>query len=182
MSELLGLGGDKPVHRIGGSDLCDLSGITPGMLTTLGKRDIVVRLGHDAYDLEESARRYIASLRETASGRGGEEQVLDLTSERAQLAREQTDAQALKNAVLRGEYVPAGEFERAWADTRHAGHNRATLANRAILYENARLQKPERWSGKTRNQSFKGQEVPRKPHNTPRRPHSRPAAMVHCRA
>ena len=101
MSELPGLGGDKPVHRIGGSDLCDLFGITPGMLTTLGKRDTVVRLGHDAYDLEESTRRYIANLRETASGRGGEEQVLNLTSERARLAREQADAQALKNAVLR---------------------------------------------------------------------------------
>jgi len=66
MSELPGLGGDKPVHRIGGSDLCDLFGITPGMLTTLGKRDIVVRLGRDAYDPEESTRCYIASLRERA--------------------------------------------------------------------------------------------------------------------
>jgi transposase InsO family protein len=36
-------------------------------------------------------------------------------------------------------------------DARHAGHDRATLANRAILYANARAQKPERWSGKTRN-------------------------------
>ena len=116
MSELPGLGGDKPVHRIGGSDLCDLFGITPGMLTALGKRDIVVRLGHDSYDLEESTRRYVASLRETASGRGGEEQVLNLTGERARLAREQADAQALKNAVARGENVPAIEVERAWAD------------------------------------------------------------------
>lgn len=124
MSELPGLGGDKPVHRIGGSDLCDLFGITPGMLTTLGKRDIVVRLGHDAYDLEESTRRYIASLRETASGRGGEEQVLNLTSERARLAREQADAQALKNAVLRGEYVPASDVERAWSDTLRALRSR----------------------------------------------------------
>ena len=124
MSELPGLGGDKPVHRIGCSDLCDLFGITPGMLTTLGKRDIVVCLGHNAYDLEESARRYIASLRETASGRGGEEQVLNLTSERARLAREQADAQALKNAVLRGEYVPAIDVERAWADTLRALRSR----------------------------------------------------------
>ncbi len=116
MSELPGLGGDKPVHRIGGSDLCDLFGITPGALTALGKRDTVVRLGHDAYDLEESTRRYVASLRETASGRGGEEQVLNLTGERARLAREQADAQALKNAVARGENVPAIEVERAWAD------------------------------------------------------------------
>ncbi|WP_397544903.1 transposase [Roseicitreum antarcticum] len=34
---------------------------------------------------------------------------------------------------------------------RHAGHDRATLANRASLYANARSQNPERWSGKTRN-------------------------------
>ena len=116
MSELPGLGGDKPVHRIGGADLCDLFEITPGMLTALGKRDIVIRLGHDSYNLEESTRRYVASLRETASGRGGEEQVLNLTGEQARLAREQADAQALKNAVARGENVPAIEVERAWAD------------------------------------------------------------------
>ena len=36
-------------------------------------------------------------------------------------------------------------------DARHAGRDRATLANRAILYANARSQNPERWSGKTRN-------------------------------
>jgi transposase InsO family protein len=34
---------------------------------------------------------------------------------------------------------------------RHAGHDRTTLANRAMLYANARAQNPERWSGKTRN-------------------------------
>ncbi|MFN3847198.1 MAG: IS3 family transposase [Paracoccaceae bacterium] len=34
---------------------------------------------------------------------------------------------------------------------RHAGHDRATLANRASLYANARSQNPERWTGKTRN-------------------------------
>ena len=36
-------------------------------------------------------------------------------------------------------------------DARHAGHDRATLANRASLYANARAQNPQRWSGKTRN-------------------------------
>ena len=34
---------------------------------------------------------------------------------------------------------------------RHAGHDCATLANRASLYANARAQNPQRWSGKTRN-------------------------------
>ena len=36
-------------------------------------------------------------------------------------------------------------------NARHAGHDRATLASRAILYANARAQNPQRWSGKTRN-------------------------------
>lgn len=36
-------------------------------------------------------------------------------------------------------------------EARHAGRDRATLANRASLYANARSQNPERWSGKTRN-------------------------------
>ena len=36
-------------------------------------------------------------------------------------------------------------------DARHTGTDRATLANRAGLYANARTQNPERWSGKTRN-------------------------------
>ncbi|WP_290689981.1 MULTISPECIES: terminase small subunit [unclassified Haematobacter] len=115
VQELPGLG-DRPVHRIGGSDLCDLWGITPGALTGLVKREIAIRLGHDAYDLVESTRRYLEHLRGTASGRGGEEQILNLTGERARLAREQADAQALKNAALRGELVKADEVERAWAD------------------------------------------------------------------
>ncbi len=34
---------------------------------------------------------------------------------------------------------------------RHGGNDRDALANRAILYANARAQKPERWSGKARN-------------------------------
>ena len=36
-------------------------------------------------------------------------------------------------------------------DERHAGRDRATLADRASLHPNARAQNPERWSGKTRN-------------------------------
>ena len=36
-------------------------------------------------------------------------------------------------------------------DTRHAGRDPETLANRASLYANARAQNPERWSGNPRN-------------------------------
>lgn len=38
---------------------------------------------------------------------------LDLNAERARLAKEQADAQELKNAQLRGELVPAGDQEAA---------------------------------------------------------------------
>lgn len=36
-------------------------------------------------------------------------------------------------------------------NARHVGQDRSTLAKRAILFANARAQKPERWSGNTRN-------------------------------
>lgn len=117
MQELPGLEGDRAVARIGGADLCNLLRITPAALTGLVKRDLAVKLGHDAYDLAETVGRYAEHLRGTASGRGGEEQVLTLTGERARLARAQADAQELKNATLRRELVPAAEVERAWADT-----------------------------------------------------------------
>ena len=41
-------------------------------------------------------------------------------------------------------------------NARHAGHDRATLANRASLSANARVQNPERWSGKARNRQPAG--------------------------
>lgn len=36
-------------------------------------------------------------------------------------------------------------------EARHAGTDRATLTNRAVLYAKARAQNPQRWSGKIRN-------------------------------
>ena len=114
VSELPGIAGDAPVHRIGGADLCDLFGITPGALTGLVKRGIAVKLGHDAYDLTASTRAYLEHLRGTASGRGGEEQVLTLTGERARLARAQAEAAELKNAQTRGELVKADQVVTEW--------------------------------------------------------------------
>lgn len=112
----LDLGGDGPVHRIDGPGLCDLLGVSPAMLTELKNRGIARHLGRDAWDLAATVRAYCAHLRGTASGRGGEEEVANLTAERARLAREQADAQALKNAVLRRELVPVAEVAREWGD------------------------------------------------------------------
>ncbi|MBB94658.1 MAG: DNA packaging protein [Rhodobacteraceae bacterium] len=108
--------GDEPLHRIGGKDLCALLDISSGALTDLKKRDIAVHLAHDSYDLVETVRRYTAHLRSTAARWGDSDQVPQLTAEKARLAKEQADAQALKNAKARGELVDAAEVERTWSD------------------------------------------------------------------
>ncbi len=108
------LGGES-VHRISGPDMCELLAISPAALSDLKKRGIAVRFGHDAYDLGATVSAYVAHLRGVASARGGEEHVLALTTERARLAKEQADAQALKNAALRGEMVSAQEVSQEWA-------------------------------------------------------------------
>ena len=76
-------------------------------LTDLVQRDIAIRHARDSYDLVQSTRNYVQHLRGVASGRGGEEATLNLTEERARLAREQADGVALKNAKARGELVAA---------------------------------------------------------------------------
>lgn len=111
----LGLEGER-VHTVGGKDMCDLLGLTSGALTDLKKRGIAVHLGHDAYDLKATVSAYVLHLRGIASGRGGEEQALTLTTERARLAREQADSVALKNAALRCELVPASDVAREWSE------------------------------------------------------------------
>jgi len=111
----LPLEGDA-VHRIGGADLCKLLDLSPPALTDLKKREIAVHLAHDVYDLEETVRRYVVHLRGIAAGWGTADEAAKLTAERARLAKEQADAQAMKNATLRGELVKAADVERAWAD------------------------------------------------------------------
>lgn len=51
---------------------------------------------------------YCERLRDQAAGRLGESMGLDLVQERAALAREQREGQAIKNAVARREYAPVG--------------------------------------------------------------------------
>ncbi|WP_312781638.1 hypothetical protein [Acidovorax temperans] len=51
---------------------------------------------------------YCERLRDQAAGRMGETYGLDLVQERAALAREQREGQAIKNAVARREYAPVG--------------------------------------------------------------------------
>jgi len=43
-------------------------------------------------------------------------EALDLTAEKARLAKEQADSMTLKNAILRGEMLNAAEVERSWSE------------------------------------------------------------------
>lgn len=63
-------------------------------------------------DLDAIRLAYIGHLRELAAGRRSEGG-LDLVAERARLAKEQADAQEMKNAEERGEYLRATHVE-AW--------------------------------------------------------------------
>lgn len=107
----------RSIHRIGGADLCELLNLSSGALTDLKKRGIAVHLGHNAYDLEETVRRYVTHLRGVAANWGEPDQAAQLTAERARLAKEQADAHALKNAKARGELLDAEDVARAWEDT-----------------------------------------------------------------
>ena len=55
----------------------------------------------------------------------GEDEAPDIGAERARLAKEQADAQALKNAAMRSELLPADEVVAGWQDA--IGRCRALL-------------------------------------------------------
>lgn len=89
--------------------------LSSGALSDLKKRGIAVHLRHDVYDLEATVKAYVKHLRGIAAGWGTADQAAQLTAERARLAKEQADAQSLKNAKARDELVEATEVEAAWS-------------------------------------------------------------------
>jgi phage terminase Nu1 subunit (DNA packaging protein) len=93
--------------------MADWLGVSP---RALDKHEELLVRADGGYDVKATVIAYCAHLRGIASGRGGEEQVLDLTSQRARLAKEQADEKELKNAVLRGELLPAAQVEATWSD------------------------------------------------------------------
>ena len=67
------------------------------------------RLQVEGLSLGDALQAYCQRLRDQAAGRvGSEVGGLDLVQERAALAREQREGQAIKNAVARKEYAPVG--------------------------------------------------------------------------
>jgi phage terminase Nu1 subunit (DNA packaging protein) len=60
-----------------------------------------------------------------ARGKKQAEEKIDLNAERAPLAKEQADGQALRNAVARGELLPADQVENTWMSA--IGRSRSLL-------------------------------------------------------
>lgn len=94
----------------------DLVGITQPAVSDLMKRGVIADGGAAGVWL----LAYTKHLRDQAAGRGDGE----LANERARLAREQADAQAMKNAQARREVAPVGVIEEVLA---HVGRQIATV-------------------------------------------------------
>lgn len=84
--------------------LAELVGVTQPTISILQSDGKLPSSG----TLGELLLAYCARLRDQAAGRMGENTTLDLVQERAALAREQREGQAIKNAVARREYAPIG--------------------------------------------------------------------------
>jgi phage terminase Nu1 subunit (DNA packaging protein) len=95
----------------------ELVGISQPAVSDLMKRGVIV----EAQTCGVWLLAYTAHLREQAAGRGADG---ELANERARLAREQADAQAMKNALSRKHVAPVAVLEEVLA---HVGRQIATV-------------------------------------------------------
>lgn len=89
-------------------------GITQPAVADLIARGVVESHGRGKLDLDAARLAYCAHLRSVAGGRSGDVQAdLDLSTERARLAKEQADRQEMLNAQMRGELLARGDVDAA---------------------------------------------------------------------
>lgn len=92
-------------QQISQAEFAQMIGVSEARASQLVSEGVIVR-GDTAH---EWLVAYCERLRDQAAGRMGEGAGgLDLVQERAALAREQREGQAIKNAVARKEYAPVG--------------------------------------------------------------------------
>lgn len=93
---------DAPISQ---AEFAQIIGVSEARISQLVADGVIVR-GDSAHEWLVS---YCERLRDQAAGRAGSEiGGLDLVQERAALAREQREGQAIKNAVARKEFAPVG--------------------------------------------------------------------------
>lgn len=79
-------------------------GVSTKYVHDLINEGVIKKKARADYDLDECRQSYISKLRESAAGRANSGD-LNLTDERARLAKEQADAKEMENAITRGELV-----------------------------------------------------------------------------
>jgi phage terminase Nu1 subunit (DNA packaging protein) len=95
------------------AEMAEAIGVSPRRLQQMVGEGVAVRTAAGLYDFEETARRYIAVLRQRAEKNATKR---SLTEERARLAREQAISWELRNDALRRTLVRADEAEATWQD------------------------------------------------------------------
>jgi phage terminase Nu1 subunit (DNA packaging protein) len=85
--------------------------LTAARFHDLVAQGVITKAERGAYDLNRVREEYIKNIRKSASGHG--KNAAGLSEARAELAREQTAAIALKNAVARSEYVPLAAIQKS---------------------------------------------------------------------
>lgn len=89
-------------------------GCEQSRISQLVRRGVIPHAAPGKYDLDACRISYITHLREQAAARASGDGAPDLIAERARLAKEQADAQAMKNATARGELIPTVAVASAW--------------------------------------------------------------------
>lgn len=92
---------DQPISQ---AEFAEIVGVSEARVSQLIADGVIPR-GETAHNMMLA---YCERLRDQAAGRMGDSLGLDLVQERAALAREQREGQAIKNAVARKEYAPVG--------------------------------------------------------------------------
>ena len=91
-------------------------GVSTKTVQDLLANGVIKKKDRGEYDLEECLRAYISRLREIAASRIGTGD-LNLTDERARLAKEQADSKEMENAITRGQLVYIEDVAKRFAQS-----------------------------------------------------------------
>lgn len=97
------------------SEIAAKLGVNVSTFKDFVARGIVEERERGQYTYEECSKQYLDHLREIAAGRYSEDG-LDLSAERARLAKEQADAKEMENAIGRGELVRIDDIVKQFED------------------------------------------------------------------
>ena len=102
-------------YVVGARELGAWVGLSDRSVRQLAERGIIVKTSRGKYELGSCILKYCEHLREMAAGRAAEDDSINLTTERALLAREQREGHSLKNAAAKGELLQRQAVIGRWA-------------------------------------------------------------------